>query len=201
MELNGKVCLVTGGTRGIGAATAAALEQAGATVVAVGRADADFADPADAAALAERVLEEHGRVDVLVNNAAVRLDAPVAATELDALDASFQVNVLSPIVLAAALTPGMAERGEGVVVNLVAPAVSGGRRGMAPYAASKAALWSFTQTLRQEVGGKGVSVFGFDPGWVKTDLAPDGKDEPAAAAQRLLARIVEAPRSAREPLT
>jgi 3-oxoacyl-[acyl-carrier protein] reductase len=201
MELNGKVCLVTGGTRGIGAATAAALEQAGATVVAVGRADADFADPADAAALAERVLEEHGRVDVLVNNAAVRLDAPVAATELDALDASFQVNVLSPIVLAAALTPGMAERGEGVVVNLVAPAVSGGRRGMAPYAASKAALWSFTQTLRQEVGGKGVSVFGFDPGWVKTNLAPDGKDEPAAAAQRLLARIVEAPRSAREPLT
>jgi NAD(P)-dependent dehydrogenase (short-subunit alcohol dehydrogenase family) len=72
---------------------------------------------------------------------------------------------------------------------------------MAPYAASKAALWSFTQTLRQEVGGKGVSVFGFDPGWVKTDLAPDGNDTPEAAAARLVARIAEAPRSAREPLT
>jgi NAD(P)-dependent dehydrogenase (short-subunit alcohol dehydrogenase family) len=138
---------------------------------------------------------------VLVNNAAVRLDAPVTATDLEALDASFQVNVLSPIVLAGALAPGMAERGEGVVVNLVAPAVAGGRRGMAPYAASKAALWSFTQTLRQEVGGKGVSVFGFDPGWVKTDLAPDGNDTPEAAAARLVARIAEAPRSAREPLT
>jgi NAD(P)-dependent dehydrogenase (short-subunit alcohol dehydrogenase family) len=191
MDLSEKVCLVTGGTRGIGAAVAAALTRAGATVIAVGRADADFTDPADAAALAERVLGEHGRVDVLVNN----------ATDLQALDTTFQVNALSPMVLAAALTPGMAERGEGVVVNLVAPAVAGGRRGMAPYAASKAALWSFTQTLRQEVGGQGVSVFGFDPGWVRTDLAPDGTDEPDAAAARLLARIAEAPRRAREPLT
>jgi NAD(P)-dependent dehydrogenase (short-subunit alcohol dehydrogenase family) len=201
MDLHGAVCLVTGGTRGIGRATAEALRAADATVVAVGRADADLSDPGEAAGLAERVLAEHGRVDVLVNNAAVRLDAPVAAVTLEALDASFQVNCLSPMVLAGALTPGMAERGAGVVVNLVAPAVSGGRRGMAPYAASKAALWSFTQTLRQEVGGKGVSVFGFDPGWVRTDLAPDGTRAPEEAAAALLARIVEAPRSAREPLT
>ncbi|MCW3041464.1 MAG: short-chain dehydrogenase/reductase, partial [Solirubrobacterales bacterium] len=138
---------------------------------------------------------------VLVNNAAVRPDAAVADLELEALDAAFQVNVLSPMVLAAALVPGMVERRRGVVANLVAPAVAGGRRGMAPYAASKAALWSFTQTLRQEAGGKGVSVFGFDPGWVRTDLAPDGTRAPAEAAAALVARITEAPRSAREPLT
>lgn len=202
MEIHGSICLVTGGTRGIGAATARALRDAGATVVAVGRADADLSDPAEAADLTARVLAEHGRVDVLINNAGLRVDAAVADLSLETLDEAFQVNVLSPMVLASALVPGMVSRGSGVVVNVVAPAVAGGRRGMGAYAASKAALWSFTQTLRQEVGGgKGVSVFGFDPGWVKTDLAPDGTRTPEDAAAALVARIVEAPRSAREPLT
>jgi NAD(P)-dependent dehydrogenase (short-subunit alcohol dehydrogenase family) len=95
----------------------------------------------------------------------------------------------------------MVERGEGVVANVLAPQVSPGRRGMGAYAASKAALESFTQTLRQEVGGgKGVAVFGFDPGWVKTELAPDGSDEPEEAAGRLLAAITRG-RSSRDILS
>jgi NAD(P)-dependent dehydrogenase (short-subunit alcohol dehydrogenase family) len=75
------------------------------------------------------------------------------------------------------------------VCNVAAPKVSGGRRGMGAYAASKAALESFTQTLRQEVGGKGIAVFAFDPGWVRTDLAPDGPDAPEDAAARLLVHL------------
>jgi NAD(P)-dependent dehydrogenase (short-subunit alcohol dehydrogenase family) len=102
----------------------------------------------------------------------------VADVSLEELDASFQVNVISPFVMAGRLAPLMALRGEGVVATVLAPKVSGGRRGMGAYAAPKAALDSVTQTLRQEVGGKGVAVFGFDPGWVKTDLAPDGKESP-----------------------
>ncbi len=205
MELSGKVCLVTGASRGIGRATARALVARGATVAVAARTEDalgdlgaasthafDLADPANALALADAVEAAHGPVDVLVNNAGVRLDQLVTHAGLEEVDESFQVNAISPYVLAGRLAAGMAERGEGVVVNLVAPLVSPGRRGMGPYAASKAALESLTGTLRQEVGGKGVAVFGFDPGWVRTDLAPDGKEEPEPVAERLVAHIAAA---------
>ncbi len=162
---------------------------------------ADLSDPAHALRVADEVLERYGRVDVLVNNAGVRIDGPVAGLELEELDRSFQVNVLSPFVLAGRLGPGMAERGTGVIANVVAPQVSGGRRNMGAYAASKAGLESLTQTLRQEVGGgRGVAVFAFDPGWVRTALAPDGPQEPADAAARLVGHIAEG-RGSREILS
>lgn len=213
MELTGKIVLVTGASRGIGRATAEALVARGATVAAaatsterlgdLGAASthaADLADPANALALADEVEEQHGRVDVLVNNAAVRIDQLVTHARLEDLDRSFQVNAISPYVLAGRLAAGMVGRGEGVVVNLVAPVVSPGRRGLGPYASSKAALESLTTTLRQEVGGKGVAVFGFDPGWVRTDLAPDGREEPGPVAERLVGHI-EAAKGSKTPLS
>ncbi len=213
MELTDKVVLVTGASRGIGRATAEALIAKGAKVAVAATSDErlgdlgaasthafDLSDPANALALAEEVEQQHGRVDVLVNNAGTRVDQLVTHVDLEELDRSFQVNALSPYVLAGRLAAGMAERGEGVVVNLVAPAVSPGRRGMGPYASSKAALESLTNTLRQEVGGKGVAVFGFDPGWVHTDLAPDGKEEPGPVAERLVAHI-EAGKGSKTPLS
>jgi NAD(P)-dependent dehydrogenase (short-subunit alcohol dehydrogenase family) len=212
--MDGKVVLVTGASSGIGAALSRQLVEAGATVVAAARRQelldelgaaasfrVDLSDPADALRLADEAVGRFGQVDVLVNNAGVRLDSPAVDASLEEIDQSFQVNVLSPMVLAGRLVPGMVERGEGVVANVLAPQVSPGRRGMGAYAASKAALESFTQTLRQEVGGgKGVAVFGFDPGWVKTGLAPDGSDEPEDAASRLLAAIARG-RSSRDILS
>ncbi len=213
MDLEGKICLVTGASRGIGRATAQVLVARGAVVAAsassagrlgdLGAASthpADLSDPAEAADLAAAVLERHGRVDVLVNNAGVRLDALVHKIALEDLDRSFQVNALSPFVLCGALVPGMVERGEGVVANVVAPSVAPGRRGMGAYAASKAALSSLTSTLRMEVGGRGVAVFGFDPGWVGTDLAPDGPEQPEPVGERLVDHIAAA-KGVREPLT
>ena len=206
--------LVTGASSGIGAALARRMVAGGSEVVAAARRldlleglgaaapiRVDLSDPADALRMAEQVLDRFGRVDVLVNNAGVRIDAAAVDAGLEGLDESFQVNVLSPMVLAGRLVPGMVERGEGVVANVLAPQVSPGRRGMGAYAASKAALESFTQTLRQEVGGgTGVAVFGFDPGWVRTDLAPDGSDDPDAAAGRLEAAIARG-RSSRDILS
>lgn len=213
MDLPGSVCLVTGASSGIGAATARALAARGALVAATARRGgllagcgaasthvADLSDPADALRLADEVLERYGRVDVLVNNAGVRVDGPVAEIALDDLDRSFQVNVLSPFVLCGRLAPGMVDRGAGVIANVAAPQVSGGRRTMGAYAASKAGLESLTQTLRQELGGgRGVAVFAFDPGWVRTALAPDGPEEPDAAAERLVEHLA-AGRSSREIL-
>lgn len=212
--LSGKVALVTGASSGIGAAVARALVAGGAEVAVAARREAelealgadavfavDLSDPAHAEQLAADVEGRFGRVDVLVNNAGARLDSSVEDTQLDDLDSIFQLNTLTPFVLAGKLLPGMRERGEGVIANVVAPKVSGGRKGMGAYAASKAALESLTQTLRQEAGGgSGIAVFAFDPGWVKTDLAPDGKEDPEAAAGRLVAHI-EAGKGSREILS
>lgn len=211
VDLSGKVCLLTGASSGIGRALAARLADRGAVLALAARRESplhsadgsvhrvDLSDPAEALALADAVLARHGRVDVLVNNAGVRVDGAVSDVDLEDLDRSFQVNALSPFVLSGRLAPGMVEAGAGIIANVVAPKVSGGRRGMGAYAASKAAVESLTQTLRQEVGNKGVAVFAFDPGWVRTDLAPDGREEPGAAASRLLGHL-EAARSSREIL-
>jgi len=213
MELRDSVCLVTGASSGIGRAVAQTLIARGAVVAVSARRlpalqelgaasvhAADLSDPAHALTLAAEVEARHGRVDVLVNNAGVRIDAAVSEIGLNELDRSFQVNALSPFVLCGQLVGGMLGRGTGVIVNVEAPAVTGGRRGMGAYAASKAALSALTQTLRTEVGGgRGVAVFGFDPGWVRTPLAPDGPGEPEAAAERLVGHIM-AGRSSRTPL-
>lgn len=202
-QLTGKVALVTGASSGIGAATASLLTEQGAAVVAVARRkdlldqlgveetlSVDLSDPVQARQMAADVEDRHGRVDILVNNAAVRIDGPMDQISIEDLDSSFQLNALTPFVLAGRLLPGMKERGEGVIANVVAPKVSSGRKEMGAYAASKAALESTTQTLRQEAGGSsGVAVFAFDPGWIKTDLSPDGTDSPEAAAERLVAHI------------
>jgi NAD(P)-dependent dehydrogenase (short-subunit alcohol dehydrogenase family) len=213
-QLEGKVALVTGASSGIGAATAKLLGSKGATVAAVARRKdlldklgaaetypVDLSDPLQAQQLAADVEDAHGRVDILVNNAAVRVDGSIDQVSVEDLDSSFQLNALTPFVLAGRLLPGMKDRGEGVIANVVAPKVSGGRKEMGAYAASKAALESTTQTLRQEAGGSsGVAVFAFDPGWVKTDLAPDGTDTPEAAAERLVAHI-EAGKGSRDILS
>ena len=205
---------VTGASRGIGRAIAEALIARGATVAAAATSTerarassapppshaADLGDPANALALAEEVEAAHGRVDVLINNAGVRIDQLVTHAELEDVDRSFQVNVISPYVLAGRLAAadGRARRGRRGEPRRADGLPRAPRHG--PYASSKAALESLTNTLRQEVGGKGVAVFGFDPGWVRTDLAPDGKEEPGPVAERLLAHL-EAGKGSKTPLS
>lgn len=216
MDLNGQICLVTGASSGIGRELALQLAEAGATLALSARREpelqelaariggptsvhpCDLSDPAHALALADDVVAAHGRIDVLACVAGVKVSGPTAALSLDDLDRSMQVNAISPIALAGRVAPAMVERGAGVIAT-VTTVVRSGRRDLGAYAGAKAALEAMTQSLRQEVAAKGVAVFSFDPGWVRTGMSPDGTEEPAEAARRLLEHIAAA-KSSREVL-
>jgi short-subunit dehydrogenase len=194
VRLEGSRCLVTGAASGIGRATAAALELAGAQVTAVDRPDADLAEPGAAARLAAQV----GDVDVLVNNAGVGLYGRVAELDPDAARHVLAVDLEAPIELTRTLLPGMLARGHGHVVNVGSIVGLVGRPNEAVYAAGKAGLAIFTESLRSELRGSGVSASLVVPAVVETRFfaergAPYGRRWPRPVApERVAAAIVDA---------
>jgi NAD(P)-dependent dehydrogenase (short-subunit alcohol dehydrogenase family) len=185
MTVQDKKVLVTGGTSGIGEATARAYAAAGADVVLTGRdegrgrriveslvkdgARARFVR-ADLGLLedVERLAEEVEHVDVLVNNAGV---FPFGAThEVDGelFDATFALNVRAPFFLTGAFAPRMAANGGGAIVNVSTMVASFGAPGMALYGSTKAALELLTKAWAAEYGPQGVRVNGVAPGPTRT---------------------------------
>lgn len=200
MTVQNKTVLVTGGTSGIGEATARAYATAGAEVVITGRDEqrgrriveslvkdggrarfvrADLERLADVQRLAEEV--EH--VDVLVNNAGV---FPFGATdEVDGelFDSTFAVNVKAPFFLTGAFAPRMAANGGGAIVNISTMVASFGAPGMALYGSTKAALELLTKAWAAEYGPQGVRVNAVAPGPTRTpgtEPMGDGLDQIAA---------------------
>jgi NAD(P)-dependent dehydrogenase (short-subunit alcohol dehydrogenase family) len=185
MELNDKTVLVTGGTSGIGRATAEAFGAAGAEVIVTGRDEtrgaevvagieaaggsgrfvqADLGNPADVAGLAAA----SGDVDILVNNAGVFTFAPSHETSSEELRRMFEVNVFAPFVLTAAIAPAMAARGHGAIVNVSTMVAAFGLPGMSAYGSSKAALELLTKSWAAEYGPQGVRVNAVAPGPTRT---------------------------------
>jgi len=196
--LTGKVAIVTGASRGIGAAIARRFAAEGATVAIVARSlepgsgrhlagslvevaarisddggsalpiVADLSDPTcDRAGLVERVVDELGPVDVLVNNAAACFYLPIDATSERRLRVAYEVNVITPYLLAKAAVPAMRERGAGWIVNIATViadrsppnATQAPQFGRAStYAPSKAALNRLTEALATELGPDGIAV-------------------------------------------
>ncbi|MBP2472200.1 NAD(P)-dependent dehydrogenase (short-subunit alcohol dehydrogenase family) [Crossiella equi] len=186
MDMNGCTALVTGGTAGIGRATAHALAARGAHVLVSGRdtergaavaaavgADggraeflaADLADLDSVRALADQA----GEVDVLVNNAAIFPMAPTADHPADLYQLIFDVNVRAPFFLASALLPGMLARGRGTIVNVGSVAAVSGVPGFAAYSASKAALEALTRAWVAEFQGTPIRVNTVAPGPTATE--------------------------------
>jgi len=187
------VALITGSTSGIGAATARRLAADGLTVVIHSRSSkevgvaladelggtylqADLADDAEAAGLVGRVLAEHGRLDVLVNNAG--LSWPVPHADLEALTAAdwrrlLDVNLIAPWLLCTAALPALRESpGGGAIVNVTSHAGVRPKGSSIAYAASKAALNHVTKLLAAALGPE-VRVNAVAPGLVDTPMTKD----------------------------
>jgi gluconate 5-dehydrogenase/3-oxoacyl-[acyl-carrier protein] reductase len=186
-SLDGRTALVTGASRGIGAATARALDAAGARVAIVGRDTdalatvakdlhdpvvivADLADPAAPAAVAAQADDQLSPIDVLVNNAATAARLPAVETDAALVDHLMAVNVRAPLLLIAALVPAMVERGRGSIINLSSVSGLVGTPRRAAYAASKGALDAATRSLAMELGPQGIRVNAVAPGVVDTAL-------------------------------
>ena len=196
-SLEGRAALVTGASRGIGAATARALDRAGARVALTGRSTrdldevatelshdpvviaGDLLDPDAPAAIAVRALAElGGGVDVLVNNAATAARLDTVDTDAALVDEMLAVNVRAPLLLIGALVPAMTERGRGSIVNLSSVSSVVGTPRRAAYAASKGALDAMTRSLAIELGPKGIRVNAVAPGVVDTALWAKNKAIP-----------------------
>ncbi|WP_305788170.1 oxidoreductase [Symbioplanes lichenis] len=172
--------LVTGGSRGIGAATVRRFAEQGAVVIAAARRapdeplpatfiEADLSVAAGAERLGREVIDRFGGVDVLVDNAgAGSSPQPVLGRDDDSWLADFQTNLMSAVRLDRVLVPGMVERGHGVVVHVSSIASHTAQPVQAAYAAAKAALNVYSRALAVELGPSGVRVVNVLPGFVAT---------------------------------
>jgi 3-oxoacyl-[acyl-carrier protein] reductase len=182
-SLEGKTALVTGGSRGIGAAVVRELARAGATVVVGYRSGAEEAEAiasevggravqADVSNVddAKRLVEEAGELDVLVNNAGITRDGVLARMTDDDWRSVLETNLSSVFYTCRAVSRGMMKRRGGSIVSLSSIVGLHGNWGQSNYAASKGGIVAFTKSLAQELGSRGVRANVVAPGYIKTQL-------------------------------
>jgi 3-oxoacyl-[acyl-carrier protein] reductase len=179
-DLAGRVALVTGGSKGIGAAIVEALAAAGASVVSTSRSGggstaknvvqvkADVRNAADAARAVEETVQRFGGLDILVNNAGVGLFADVADMTDEEWQTVMETNVSGVFYCCRAAIPRMRERGGGWILNISSLAAKNAFVGAAAYCASKGALNQFSEALMQEVRHDNIRVSYIMPGSVET---------------------------------
>lgn len=188
--LSGRHAVVTGGARGIGAAIAAALVRAGATVTLLGRdatrlagqADAlggsaiagvatcDVADERSVRAAFDAIRARHSHIDILVNNAGQADSAPFAKTDLALWERMLAVNLTGTFLCAREAVPAMVARGWGRVVNVASTAGLVGYPYVAAYCAAKHGVIGLTRALALETATSGVTVNAVCPGYTETDI-------------------------------
>jgi 3-oxoacyl-(acyl-carrier-protein) reductase len=194
-DMKGQVALVTGGGRGIGAAISRRFAEQGMTV-AIGYSSSpvaakEIADEypgctthqgnvgsrEDCQRVVDEVLEEHGQLDVLVNNAGITADKMMKKMEPDDWDRVIQVNLSGAFYLSRLAYPHMSERGSGRIINISSVIGEQGNAGQANYAAAKSGLFGFTTSLAREAATKGVTVNCVAPGYIETDMVAGVPDK------------------------
>jgi len=195
LGLRDHVCLVTGSTGGIGAATVELLRAEGAVVVTTGRSGGDVQADLARAGEPERVVREtidrHGRLDVLVNN--------VGGTDIRKLDdltdedwqASFEINLMSAVRATRAALPGMRERGSGTIVNVSSTAAKRPSAGMPDYSVMKAAMLSFSRLVADLYAKDGIRCNAVTPGPTATQawLGDGGLADQQGSREEVLAKV------------
>ncbi|MBD2080679.1 3-oxoacyl-[acyl-carrier-protein] reductase [Leptolyngbya sp. FACHB-17] len=196
-QLQGKVAIVTGASRGIGRATALALANEGASVVVnyasssgaadevvalitekggsaiAVKADVSKADQVDA--LIEATMEKYGRIDVLVNNAGITRDTLLLRMKPEEWQAVIDLNLTGVFLCTRAVSKIMLKQRSGRIVNITSVAGQMGNPGQANYSAAKAGVIGFTKTVAKELASRGITVNAVAPGFIETDMTHDLK--------------------------
>ena len=205
---DGRVALVTGGTRGIGAAITEKLAKNGAHVAAGYSKGKDAAealqeklssggakvsvhqgrvdDPEDCQRVVAEVLERFGRIDYLVNNAGITVDKTVRKMSFDDWRNVLDVNLFGAFAMTKAVLEHMIERGSGRIVNISSVIGETGNVGQANYAASKAGLYGLTKSLALEMSRRGITVNVVAPGFIGTEMVAQ---MPQAALDAVVEKI------------
>ena len=189
-HLSGKVALITGGSRGIGAGIAEALARAGASVISTSRSGegprasnllqvrADAQNPEDAKHAVGEAVRAFGGLDILINNAGVGLFANVADMTIEGWQQVIDTNLNGVFYFCHAAIPELRKRGGGWIINISSLAGKNAFIGGAAYCASKAGLNQFSESLMQEVRHDGIRVSYIMPGSVATDFGgPTGREK------------------------
>jgi len=216
----GRIVLITGGSRGIGFATAQAFLQQGARVAICGQdaerlaaaekaltawgaihaAIADVGDHIQVSDLVGSTRRKLGDIDVLVNNAGRLWSGPFAEQPPETIDELVDSNVKGVMIMTRTVLPGMLARGSGIIVNVASGAGLTGFAGLATYCASKFAVVGFTASLAEELHGSGVRAYAVCPGSVDTDMQREYSGQRAGMAPGRVAEKILALAGPRAPV-
>ena len=204
-ELNGEIALVTGASRGIGAAIADLLASKGATVIGTATTESgaaaigerlkplgghgralDVTDGAAVEALIDAIAKEFGAVGILVNNAGITRDNLLMRMKDEDWNAILDTNLSSIFRTSKAVMRGMMKARKGRIINIASVIGVTGNAGQANYAAAKAGIIGFSKSMAREIGSRNITVNVVAPGFIETDMT---RDLPEEAKAKMLADI------------